>query len=292
MYESELYFTVSPDSYMTHPSLKGQNPHISKTPVNAKLAAQQHANLRKHLPQGSSIYFKVKPQIPVPDLVYIASAGLSLPRLPEPVVVLPHFKYKSRQSELPFIEEIMKNLQVQTYTLPSNIIFEGRAEAKWFLNGKLLIIGYGHRSTKETVVALRSLLRSIYTSYKIEPPRVLGFELESADFYHFDLAIVPYSENACILHSRAFTQTSIDRLRKEIQVTVINTTDPFALNSIILENSILVHKLQDPELKKTLECITKKDVKEIDLSEFEKGGGSAACLLMIIYYPQANGRTR
>lgn len=279
------HITVSTDTYELTPRLEGQNPYIDITDQpNIRSASKQHSNLRDEIPRN--VHFKVKTDESVPDMVFIASGGLSLPRLPEAVVILPNMKYKSRKAELPYIKQILEDLHIKTYEFPSEAVFEGEAEAKWFDGGNLLVHGYGHRSNKQSVKVLRDLIRKIYRKYGVEPPKFMSVKLLNSKFYHLDIAMLDYSQVGCIVQSGAIDNVTLERLRKEIgYVTEIETTDPFVLNGIVLENKIITHVQTDPHAKALIQNLSQKDIVEIDVSEFEKAGGAVKCLSMEIYDP-------
>lgn len=279
------HITVSTDTYELTPRLEGQNPYIDVSDKpNIRIASKQHSNLRDEIPRN--VHFKVKTDESVPDMVFIASGGLSLPRLPEPVVILPNMKYKSRKAELPYVKQILEDLKIKVYEFPDEAVFEGEAETAWFDGGYLLVHGYGHRSTKQSVKLLRELIRKIYRKYGVEPPKFLSMKLLSPNFYHLDMAMLPYSQMGCIVQSGSIDNASLERLRKEIgYVTEIETTDPFALNAIVCENKIISHVQTDPHAKAMIENISGKELVEIDVSEFEKAGGATKCLCMEIYDP-------
>lgn len=279
------HITVSPDTFEITKKIKGQNPFIDIHQVIDKpLAKKQHANLRKQLVQ--EVNFQIKTTESIPDLVFMANSGFSLPRLPEAVIILPNMKYATRRAELPYIKEIMKKLRIQTYEFPHENIFEGGAEVRWFHNEKTLVHGYGQRSTKESVDALKKLVTKIYNSYNVTPPQFVSIHLPSPEAYHIDLALIAYSETGCIVRKGAIDTPSIQRLRKVVEdITILDTTDPFATNVIVLKDTIITHKLRSEEIKKKLEEITKKKIVQVDLSEFEKSGGAAACLVIQVYDP-------
>lgn len=280
------HITVSPDTYEVLPEQDGENPFVNlKDKPILPLAKQQHAALRNHLP--NEIYFEVNTKEHIPDFVFFASGGLSLPRLPEPVVILPSMKYKVRQAELPYDKAIFDRLKIKTYELPKGIVFEGKAEVAWFHGGTVLLHGYGYRSTRESVFALQHLLAKIYKSYGVKPPRCISLRLKSPRTYHLDLALLPYSDRDCCVLSGAFDSERLGLLRTVLSsVTVLPLSDPFLMNAVVLPKKILIHKVPDPMILAKLKDVTGKQIVQIDMSEFEKSGGSVACLVLPIYDPR------
>jgi N-dimethylarginine dimethylaminohydrolase len=284
------HITVRPDTYKISSKLVDQNPYTDlDDKPNQKTAQKQHKHVTQHLTHNINYVVNAPHTINIPDMTFIASAGLSLPNLPEPIVILPWMKYPQRRKELPYIKDIFKELHVKTVEFPgsSKGPFEGAAEAKWFDNGNLLVMGYGFRSTKETTVIMRKLLAEIYQSYGLPPPKVLAFPLQSFSFYHLDVAMLEIQPLTCIIHKDAIRHKDVQRLQAEaISVHLIETTDTFCLNSIIDGPNLLTHTLADPELKSYLEDLTGKTVVELDTSEFEKSGGSVRCLVFDMFDPR------
>ena len=281
------HLTVSPDTFQVLKETRHQNPLIQRSAVDLEKARRQHAALESHLPKLISIDVQSKESLP--DLVYIASGGLSLPRLPESVVILPRMKYASRRAELPIVKTIFQKLGVKMMELPPGIVFEGEAEAVWLQGGKILLHGYGYRSTKATGPALQRLLTEIYTHYKVPPPTVVSIALQTPNAYHIDMGLLPVTPSVCLVRKGVLSEAGIDALKRLFStVNVISSSDPFALNAVVLEKTILTHKPLDPAVKQTLEELSGKSVTQVDVSEFEKGGGAVACLVMEMYEPTQN----
>jgi len=162
------HITIKPDTFLVNERVVNQNPYITSDykKVNHKLALEQHKYVVDQLARNIS-YKLEKTKEFIPDIVFVANGGLSLPRLPEPLVILPWMKFEQRRTELKYLEKIYEDLHIKTIEFPGTIDapFEGAAEAKWFNNGELLIMAYGHRSTKESVKIMRTLLNDIYMSY-------------------------------------------------------------------------------------------------------------------------------
>ena len=74
----------------------------------------------------------------------------------------------------------------------------------------------------------------------------------------------------------------LKELLGEENVAVIDTTDTFCLNAVVDGKNLIVHEVSAKD-KKFLEDTTGLRVKEIDVSEFEKSGGSVRCMVLDIY---------
>lgn len=263
----------------------GQNPYIDiHYRPDRKKIMQQHAALEAAL-SNTVTYTLDTVQRPLPDIVFIANGGLCLPRLPKPIVVLPQMKYKQRQEELPYLQKIFADLRIDTVPFPPIAPFEGQAEVKWFHGGTKAVCGYGHRSTKKTFAVLDRLLKEIYGAHGLIAPTLLVIPLASADYYHLDVGMLEYDDTKCIVHRRAFSQTSLKKLQQFLgdhNVHVLDTPDSFCLNAVVDGDRLIAHSLTPP-VKQQLEHITGKKITMVNTSEFEHSGGSVRCMTLDIF---------
>ena len=265
----------------------GQNPYIDvKHSVDKAKVAKQHKAVETAF-QHMVTYRLPHTTDKLPDIVFVANGGLALPRLPVPLVILPHMKYAQRKAELPYLEAMFAKLGIATHPFPGSKAapFEGAAELKWFHGGQLAICGPGWRSTRETFRRLNHLLKEIYEEYGLESPELLVLPLISDNYYHLDVAMLEFDDTKCVIHKRAFSPASIRALQKALgfrNVTVLDTTDSFCLNAVVDGPRLITHKLTDPGVRPILERATGRRVHEVDTSEFERSGGSVRCMTLDI----------
>jgi N-dimethylarginine dimethylaminohydrolase len=282
---------IQPNTFNITSMQDKQNPYIDiKHAVQETEAAKEHRAL-VGLYGNSVVVYRIETDESLPDLVFVANGGLSLPRLPEPVVILPLMKYSQRKRELPYLKNMYDDLGVRRIVFPGPAPFEGQAEIKWFKGGELAVAGYGHRSTKKTVEILDKLLGKIYRKAGVNPPKILALPLESDHYYHLDVAMLEFGRRGlpadeCIVHKRAFSEKSIARLKEFLganAVHVIDTADSFCLNSVVDGKNLITHKITDPKAKEVIEYITGLKIREVDTREFEKSGGSVRCMTLDIH---------
>ena len=273
---------IRPTTFQILPMQDKQNPYIDiHHDVNKKKVMAQHTQV-EHAYQDTVAYTLSHPTDPLPDIVFTANGGLSLPRLPHPLVLLPNMKYPQRKAELPYLKQMYADLHLPTLPFPGTEPFEGQAELKWFHGGKKAVCGYGHRSTKESFAIMKRLFDRLYTA--VAPPELLVLPLASEDYYHLDVAMLDYSDTDCIVHKRAFSAASLAKLKRFLgapHVHVIDTEDSFCLNAVV-DGPYLITHLLTPSLHATLESITGKSIRMVDTSEFEKSGGSVRCMTLDI----------
>ena len=281
-----LRICIKPTTYEILPFQDKQNPYVDTvTRVNKKKVIEQHDELEMAF-KNMVTYTINSTNLVIPDIVFVANGGLCLPRLPKPIVVLPYMKYRQRKNEIRYLEEMFKKLNIETVMYPGETPFEGQAELKWFHGGKLAIGAYGYRSTKKSFEVLKELLAEVYGSYKLDPPEMLVVPLKAFDYYHLDVAMLEFDDKKCIIHKGAFSDESIEKIKDFLgpkNVHIIDTTDSFCLNAVVDGDRLITHKLKSKSLRKHLENITGKTIKEINTSEFEKAGGSVRCMTLDIF---------
>ena len=279
---------IQPSAYNVYSFQKGENPYITDTRVDEHKAKRQYTAMIEKFQHPLVFRVNTEDTNSLSDIVFSASAGISLPRLPHPLVILPSMKYPHRQGELGYLRTIFQSLKIHTVDFPqdAHAPFEGQAEMKWFHGGKKAICGYGFRATKKTFAHMKTLLHDIYPSYGLAPPELLVVHLKSDRFYHFDLAMLEFDTTSCIVHKDAFSsktlQDIVEFLGKD-HVHVIDTEDKFCLNAVVDGPNLITHKLKDRDVKKVLETLTKKKVVETNVSQFELSGGSVRCMSMDIF---------
>lgn len=279
------HILITPNTFQILNFQRNQNPYVEPSNNSKRKILREHADLVSKV-EDATIY-TIKPpgnSKPLPDIVFVANGGFSLWGLPEKILILPQMKFKQRKDELPYLKEICIDQGLIGVEFPSKEPFEGQAEAKWFHNGRLLVCGYGHRSTKESFVVLDKLLKEIYGRYKRVVPKLLVLPLESADYYHLDVAMLEFNDDSCIIHKRAFSPASIRKLEAALngKVHVIDTADSFCLNAVVQGKNLLTHLLTE-DVKTFLESKTGLKTLQNDTSIFEKSGGSVRCMIMDIH---------
>jgi N-dimethylarginine dimethylaminohydrolase len=278
----DAFLLAHPDTFHITSFQQHQNPFLDtvKQPDQAK-GRKQHNALVHALPRA----FR-SPLIPhnVPDLIFAANWGLPLPRLPKPTVILASMKYKQRQLEEPIVRNILESRDIICLP-PLPTVFEGQAELKWFHGGLKAIQGYGFRSTKTAVPAIRNRLHSIYHSYGLPDPEILALKQIDPALYHLDLCILEIDAHKCLVMKQAFSPHDIERIKAFLgpsNVLVLDTPDLFLCNSIVLKDKILVNKpmISDPATYRQIEAFTNKKIHVLDTSEFNKSGGGIRCMVL------------
>jgi len=279
-----LRISLEPNTFRLYDYQHGENVYTDASKrINPKKAYEQFAKFTKAF-HNMVTYTIQNPKHELPDIIFVANGGLCIPGIPN-TIILPHMKYKHRQEELPYLKKMYEDLGIHTIPFPS-AVFEGQAELKWFHGGSKAICGYGFRATKKAFTIAQKLLDGLYKQHGLPPSELLVVPLASADYYHLDVAMLEFNDDSCVIHRKAFSDESIQKIRSFLgpsKVHVIDTEDTLCLNAVVDGKYLITHKMRDKAVKKVLEGITGLRIREVDVSEFEKSGGSVRCMTLDLH---------
>jgi len=284
---------IAPSTFEILSMQDKQNPYIDvKHYVDKAKVARQHKALVKalkdtlHNKEAMADWLLPRATTKLPDIVFVANGGLSLPRLQHPLILLPSMKFLQRQAELPFLKEMYGALGLPTVEWPkgSTAVFEGQAELKWFFGGNLAVCGPGFRSSRASFKILDDIFEYVYGIHGLDPPRLLITPLISDDYYHLDVAMLEVDDSTCIVHRKSMSPASVAKMRASgLTVHVIDTKDTFCLNAVISNGTLITHRLTEEGLAAKLKNLSGcQRLVEVDTSEFEKSGGSVRCMTLTV----------
>lgn len=237
--------------------------------VNHQKAIQQWEALYQTLIKCGAEIELVPPIKGWPDMVFTANAGLYY----QQKIILPHFKFKERQGELPYFLNWFKKAGFTTLNVPpheNTPYFEGAGDA--LLAGDILFAGYGFRTDKH-----------FYTEATyIDQNKLIFCELNDPYFYHIDTCFCPLNEKLAIWYPPAFTNESQLRMQNEIELIPVieNEAKRFACNAVVINKQVIL-PTQCPQISAELEK-RGYEVFACDMDEYLKAGGACKCLTLRI----------
>ena len=147
------------------------------------------------------------------------------------------------------------------------------------VEGRCAVLGYGFRSSRDSVSQLSDFLGL----------PVAALELVDPGLYHLDTALTILADGTALVCDEAFTPTSRRALRALGLGDVLSVSHAeamrFALNMVEVGPTI-VTGTDSPEVTALLNARGRRVV-YTPLEEFHRAGGSAACLLARIHDPAA-----
>lgn len=203
-----------------------------------------------------------------PDMVFTANAGVAYNNIFIPSRFRPH----ERRGETPYFKKFFHDLGYAIAELPENVFFEGHGDALFF--GKTLVCGHGDLRSDERGVRL--------AAERIGKEPVL-LRLVHERFYHLDTCFCPVGEKI-LYYPAAFDRASCRTIEKLGETIPVSRGDAwnFVCNAIPIKKKthwkLLMSHLSS-ELATTLSRLD-IEIRETPLTEFQKAGGSARCLVI------------
>jgi len=231
------------------------------------LAHEQWHNLVANLEQAGASVKAIEPVKSLPDMVFVANAGLVNGRR----VVLSRFRYPERQPESKYSAEWFQLRGREVIELPdeSGMAFEGGGDA--FPYRGQLLAGYGFRTDLASHAALANALGVEVHSVRLIDPR----------FYHLDISFCPLDNRHAIVNPAAWDRQGckvIEQLVPEPLVLELDEALTFCANSVVVDKTVVMPDCP-PRVGRILENWG-YDVCVSPVSEFLKAGGAVRCLTL------------
>jgi N-dimethylarginine dimethylaminohydrolase len=204
-----------------------------------------------------------------PDMVFVAHAAV----VQHGVAAISSFTHPQRQTEEQHVRQWLEDAGFLLWATPRETSFEGEGDALFDANGGHLWAAHGVRTCKISHRHLANAWHTPMTSLHLVDPR----------FYHLDLCFAPLSGGYLMYFPGAFDGVSLKKIEaayekdKRIAVSELEATQ-FACNVINAGLDILMGVVES-DLAKRLTGLG-FDVTELELSEFQRGGGSAKALAL------------
>jgi len=254
--------------YVINPWMAGQ-----KGSLNEPRAQKQWESLRDAIAEMAEVVL-IDPQPDLPDMVFTANAGVVYGDR----AIASHFMPHERRPEEPHFKKWFRENGFELLNLDEKIGFEGAGDCLLDRGGKWLWTGYGFRTEIEAHAEIQKF-------FDIE---VVSIRLTDSRFYHIDTCFCPLTDGFLMYHPPAFDFDSRIAIESRIpphKRIVVDTMDAgnFACNAVNIGDTVFLNKASDP-LKARL-MLNGFKVREVNLSEFLKAGGSAKCLTLKLTEP-------
>jgi N-dimethylarginine dimethylaminohydrolase len=259
------YFSVD---YVINPWMAGQ-----KGEPDMQLAMQQWLSLKDAISELADVV-TMDAQPKLPDLVFTANAGVVYGNK----AIASHFMPMERRPEEAHNKQWFRENGFELLDLDEKIGFEGAGDCLFDRGGDWLWTGFGFRTEIEAHAEIQKF-------FDIE---VVSIRLTDSRFYHIDTCFCPLNGGFLMYHPPAFDFDSRMAIESRIPAhkrIVVDTADAgnFACNAVNVGDTVFLNRASEP-LRARLMLAGFK-VKQIELSEFLKAGGSAKCLTLKITEP-------
>jgi N-dimethylarginine dimethylaminohydrolase len=253
------------------------NPWMRPTAWNReKLAAAQlaSAQLRRALKATGAHVETIGAVRGLPDLVFPANAAVVL----DGKVLLARFRHPERQGEEAVFRSVFMRLKArglvrEIVDLPEGVLQEGAGDCIWDAGRGHFWAGFGPRSSKGSIVAIRRAFGQ----------EVVALELASERFYHLDTCFCPLAGGHVLYYPAAFTAAALATIRLRVpEAQRIEATDAeaeaFCVNAVNLDTRIVMARAPQ-SLKRKLDACG-YSLTEVDLAPFILSGGAAYCMTL------------
>ena len=210
---------------------------------------------------------KLEPKEGLPDLTFVANAGLVYKN----IFIPSNFLYKGRRPESSYVHEYFASEGFKIRKISLDQYFEWEGDV--LTAGDILFGGYPFRSE---FAAYKSIERKIRH-------QIIPLKLVNPWFYHLDICFCPLNSDMLLYYPEAFSPDSISTITKYFSTRLVVDSDEalrFACNSIVIKDKIVI-PIDCPKTKYMLEK-EGFSVYEIDISEFIKAGGGPKCVILSI----------
>jgi N-dimethylarginine dimethylaminohydrolase len=204
-----------------------------------------------------------------PDMVFVAHAAA----VQHGIAAISSFTHPQRQTEEQHVRQWLEDAGFLLWTTPRETSFEGEGDALFDANGGHLWAAHGVRTCR---ISHRHLVNAWHTP-------VTSLHLVDPRFFHLDLCFAPLSGGYLMYFPGAFDAGSLKKIEaayggdKRIVVSELEATQ-FACNVINAGRDIVMGVVKSDLAKRLMEHGF--EVTELELDEFQRGGGSAKALAL------------
>jgi N-dimethylarginine dimethylaminohydrolase len=243
-------------------------------PVDRVKARTQWENLRCVLQQKGCEINTLDPIPGLEDMVFAANqvfvgekAGYGKFAVPSRML------HPSRQREVPLYAEWFRSRDFHIIDIAfGEDYLEGHGDLLWDRDHSRIYAGYGFRSTRGGVDKFAQAMSEMGIP-------VAPLELIDPYCYHLDTCFCPLNSEAALIFAGAFSTEALAVLHQHWKRVHLLDTDEahhFMGNGIVINGSYIVSQTT-PQLESMLQQEGLTAVR-VDTSEFEKSGGSCACM--------------
>ncbi len=209
------------------------------------------------------------------DMVYTANQAFVAPE--DRFTVPSRMRHASRQREVPYFTAWFREAGFEICKLDfDGEYLEGHGDLLWHPQRRLVWAGYGYRSSCGGVERFATAMRE-------RGIEVVPVELADPTFYHLDTAFAPLGAAAALYYPGAFADDARDALARRwprLHAVTREEALGFVCNGVVANGRFIASRVPD-----RIRAVLAQEGLEpllVDLSEFEKGGGSAFCMKTFI----------
>jgi N-dimethylarginine dimethylaminohydrolase len=246
--------------------------------VDLPLAHRQWDNLRESFQRAGLQVFVLDPHPSLEVMCFTAEqAFVGIDRDERSFAIPSRMLHRSRRDEVPLFARWYSDqgYRIIDLELEGEEFLEGTGDLLWNPDWESVWAGFGRRSTRAAVDQFATLMES------------MGFEvhkLEIADphFHHLNFCLAPLTPESVLIYPGAFAPETLAQIRGWANTLEVTREEAlqFVCNGVAVNGYYIA-----PQLSRRMEQLLGREGIEpmiVDLSEFQKAGGSVASLKMLL----------
>jgi N-dimethylarginine dimethylaminohydrolase len=240
-----------------------------KNKVDLDKARKEYENLKQAYKELGVEVLETEQDKDQPDMVYAANCGFPQGN----TFIKSNFKHEERRKEAELAKQYFQKLGYEIKELPENVVWEGQGDL--IVVGEKYFLGWGKRTDYEAKKYLSEFLGK----------EIIDFKMIDPYYYHLDTCFLPLDENTVAINPKSFEPEGLEKIHQIFQnVIEVGESDNkiLACNSVIVDKTILSPSGISQQLKDGYAKYG-YSVREIQMGEFLKGGGSIKCLTLEFY---------
>ena len=246
--------------------------------VDLKLALKQWEQLRAVFEQVGLEVLVVDPEPGLEEMCFTSNQVFAGIDREERCFAIPsRMLHRSRLYEVGHATRwySQQGYRIVEMDLEGEEFLEGAGDLLWNCDGESVWAGFGHRSTRRAVDQFAALMEGM--GFKVRK-----LELVDPHFYHLNLCMAPLTAKSVLIYPGAFSPETLASIRRGVQTFEVTREEAlqFVCNGVSVNGYYVTPRL-DSRMEKIL---GEQGIEPIvvNLSEFEKAGGSVASLKMLL----------
>ena len=247
-------------------------------PVDLPLAHRQWEQLLSAFQQARLDVSILDPFPGLEDMCFTASqAFVGVDAEDRSFVIPSRMLHRSRRDEVEHFVRwyVARGYRVLDLNLEDEEFLEGSSDLLWDMGRDLVWAGYGHRSTRGAVDQFTATMEGMGFG-------VRKLELVDPHFYHLNLCLAPLTPETLLIYPGAFAPETLAQIRRWVQTAEVTREEAlqFVCNGLAVNGTYITPRLNH-RLERILSQVGLEPI-VVELSEFEKSGGSVASLKMLL----------
>lgn len=247
-------------------------------PVDSALALKQWEQLRATFVRAGIDVSVLDPHPGLDDMCFAANQAFVGVDTEERSFAIPsRMLHRNRRNEVSHFSHWFSRhgYRIIDLGLEGEEFLEGTGDLIWNPDWNSVWAGFGHRSTRAAIDQFAALMESMGFS-------VRKLEMVDPYFYNLNLCLTPLTPESLLIYPGAFAPETLARIRLWSRTFEVSREDAmqFLCNGVSVNGYYIT-----PRLSRRLEQVLASEGLEpivMDLSEFQKAGGSVASLKMLL----------